>query len=136
MATDYDAIIIGAGFGGMGAAIQLNRLGHHNLLILERESDLGGTWHVNRYPGLAVDIPSSTYSYSFEPNPYWSRLFAPGSELKNYADHVAEKYGLRRLMRFDTVVDGASSEPADASSEAPTAVPSHLLQLLQQQQTH
>ena len=90
MATDYDAIIIGAGFGGMGAAIQLNRLGHHNLLILERESDLGGTWHVNRYPGLAVDIPSSTYSYSFEPNPYWSRLFAPGSELKNYADHVAE----------------------------------------------
>ncbi|HET9422654.1 MAG TPA: NAD(P)/FAD-dependent oxidoreductase [Nocardioides sp.] len=105
--TQYDAVIVGAGFGGMGAAIQLKRLGHDNLLILERESDLGGTWHVNRYPGLAVDIPSSTYSYSFEPNPFWSRLFAPGEELKRYAVHVADKYDLRRLMRFDTVVNGA-----------------------------
>jgi len=76
-------------------------------VILERESDLGGTWHVNRYPGLAVDIPSSTYSYSFEPNPYWSRLFAPGAELKKYAAHVAEKYELTKYMRFDTVVTGA-----------------------------
>ncbi|MDX6232103.1 MAG: hypothetical protein QOH68_1078, partial [Nocardioidaceae bacterium] len=83
--TIHDAAIIGAGFGGIGAAIQLRRLGHDDLVILERESDLGGTWHVNRYPGLAVDIPSSTYSYSFEPNPYWSRLYAPGPELKAYA---------------------------------------------------
>jgi len=93
---EYDAIIVGAGFGGMGAAIQLNRLGIANLAILEREGDLGGTWHVNRYPGLAVDIASVTYSYSFEPNPYWSRMFAPGAELKRYADHVADKYRLRR----------------------------------------
>src|SRR5438067_9733230 len=103
----HDAVIVGAGFGGMGAAIQLNRLGMHDLVILERESDLGGTWHVNRYPGLAVDIASVTYSYSFEPNPHWSRLFAPGAELKKYAEHVADKYDLRRRMRFDTVVDGA-----------------------------
>lgn len=107
MVTQYDAVIVGAGFGGMGAAIQLRRLGYDNLLILERESDLGGTWHVNRYPGLAVDIPSSTYSYSFEPNPFWSRLFAPGPELKKYAEHVADKYDVRRFMRFGTVVDGA-----------------------------
>ena len=103
----HDAVIVGAGFGGMGAAIQLKRSGHGDLAILEREDDLGGTWHVNRYPGLAVDIPSSTYSYSFEPNPHWSRLFAPGAELKQYAVHVADKYDLRRHMRFDTVVDGA-----------------------------
>ncbi|GAA2778601.1 flavin-containing monooxygenase [Crossiella cryophila] len=107
MAAQYDAVIVGAGFGGMGAAIQLHRLGHRRLLILEREDDLGGTWHVNRYPGLAVDIPSATYSYSFEPNPHWSRLFAPGAELKQYAEHVAEKYGLRPHMRFGTVVTGA-----------------------------
>lgn len=107
MATQYDAIIVGAGFGGMGAAIQLKRLGYENLLILEREDDLGGTWHVNHYPGLAVDIPSATYSYSFEPNPYWSRLFAPGTELKEYAVHVADKYDLKRHMRFDTVVEQA-----------------------------
>jgi cation diffusion facilitator CzcD-associated flavoprotein CzcO len=107
MVTQYDAVIVGAGFGGMGAAIQLTRLGYGNLLILERADDLGGTWHVNRYPGLAVDIPSPTYCYSFEPNPYWSRLFAPGPELKNYAERVAGKYGLRASMRFGTVVTGA-----------------------------
>lgn len=111
--TQHDAVIVGAGFGGMGAAIQLKQLGYDNLLIVERESDLGGTWHVNRYPGLAVDIPSSTYSYSFEPNPYWSRLFAPGEELKRYAVHVATKHDLRRLMRFDTVVTGARWDEAD-----------------------
>ncbi|WP_112265049.1 flavin-containing monooxygenase [Lentzea terrae] len=108
MTRQYDAIVVGAGFGGMGAAIELNRLGLRDLLILEREDDLGGTWHVNRYPGLAVDIPSSTYSYSFEPNPHWSRLFAAGDELKRYAEHVADKYDLRKYMRFGTVVTGAS----------------------------
>lgn len=102
-----DAVIVGAGFGGMGAAIELKRAGYHNFVILEREDDLGGTWYVNHYPGLAVDIPSTTYSYWFEPNPYWSRLHAPGAELKRYADHVAEKYELRRFMRFSTTVEGA-----------------------------
>ncbi|WP_059005689.1 flavin-containing monooxygenase [Streptomyces specialis] len=108
----YDAVIVGAGFGGMGAAIQLKRLGLDDFVILEREGDLGGTWHVNRYPGLAVDIASFTYSYSFEPNPYWSRVFAPGAELKRYAGHVAHKYGLRRHMRFSTVVEGARWDEA------------------------
>jgi cation diffusion facilitator CzcD-associated flavoprotein CzcO len=91
----------------MGAAIQLKRMGIDNIAILDRESDLGGTWHVNRYPGLAVDIPSTTYSYWFEPNPHWSRLFAQGPELKRYADHVADKYDVRRHMRFNTTVEGA-----------------------------
>ncbi len=103
----YDVVIVGAGFGGIGAAIELNRLGYDNVVILEREDELGGTWHVNRYPGLAVDVPSTTYSYWFEPNPYWSRLFAPGDELKRYADHVADKYDVRRFMRFNTTVEGA-----------------------------
>src|SRR3954464_7982481 len=105
--AQYDAVIVGAGFGGLGAAIQLWRLGFENLLIVERESDLGGTWHVNRYPGLAVDIPSATYSYSFEPNPHWTRVFAPGAELKRYAEHVADKYDLRRYMRFGADVESA-----------------------------
>lgn len=107
MDAQYDVIIVGAGFGGMGAAIQLKQMGYDNLLILDREDDLGGTWHVNRYPGLAVDIPSPTYAYWFEPNPNWSRLYAPGTELKTYADHVADKYDVRRHMRFNTVVEGA-----------------------------
>lgn len=104
----YDVIVVGAGFGGMGAAIQLKKMGYENILILDREDDLGGTWHVNHYPGLAVDIPSPTYSYWFEPNPYWSRLYAPGSELKKYAEHVADKYDVRRHMRFNSPVDGAA----------------------------
>lgn len=104
----YDVIVVGAGFGGMGAAIQLKKMGYENILILDREDDLGGTWHVNHYPGLAVDIPSPTYSYWFEPNPYWSRLYAPGSELKEYAEHVADKYDVRRHMRFNSPVDGAA----------------------------
>ena len=103
----YDAIVVGAGFGGMGASIQLKKMGYDNILILDREDDLGGTWHVNHYPGLAVDIPSPTYSYWFEPNPLWSRLYAPGAELKAYADHVADKYDVRRHMRFNSPVDGA-----------------------------
>lgn len=103
----HEVTIVGAGFGGMGAAIALKRVGYDDLQILEREDDLGGTWHVNHYPGLAVDIASVTYSYSFEPNPYWKHWFARGPELKRYAEHVAEKYDLRRHMRFGTTVHSA-----------------------------
>lgn len=103
----FDVVIIGAGFGGIGTAIQLKKLGYENLLIVDREDDLGGTWHVNRYPGLACDLPSTSYSYRFEPNPYWSRLYAPGAEIKQYAEFVADKYDVRRHMRFNTVVDSA-----------------------------
>ena len=103
----YDVVIVGAGFGGIGAAIQLKKLGYENLIIIDRENDLGGTWHANRYPGLACDIPSTTYSYWFEPNPHWSRLFAQGDEIKRYADHVADKYDVRRHMRLSTTAQGA-----------------------------
>jgi cation diffusion facilitator CzcD-associated flavoprotein CzcO len=104
---NLDVVIVGAGFGGIGAAIQLKRLGYDKIAILDREADLGGTWHVNTYPGLAVDIPVTTYSYWFEPNPYWSRLFPPGAELQRYAENVADKYDVRRYMRFNTTVECA-----------------------------
>ena len=103
----FDAVIVGAGFAGIGAAIQLKRLGIENFTLLEREDDLGGTWYVNHYPGLAVDVPTTTYSYFFEPNPNWSRLFTPGPEIKRYADDVAAKYDVRRHIRFNVVVNGA-----------------------------
>lgn len=101
----YEALIVGTGFGGMGVAIQLGRMGMDNILMLDQADDLGGTWHLNTYPGLAVDIASVTYSYSFEPNPHWSRLYAKGAELKAYANHVATKYNLRRFMRFNSAVE-------------------------------
>ena len=103
----HHAIIVGTGFGGMGAAISLKRLGIEDFVMLEREDDLGGTWHVNRYPGLAVDIASVTYSYSFAPNPWWSHWYARGPELKKYAEHVAERFDLRRHMRFGAAVEAA-----------------------------
>ncbi|MEJ9077729.1 NAD(P)/FAD-dependent oxidoreductase [Gordonia malaquae] len=112
LALDHQAIIVGAGFGGIGAGIELKRQGITDLAILEREDDLGGTWHVNHYPGLAVDIASVTYSYSFEPNPNWSRLFAPGAELKKYAEHVADTYDLRRHMEFGVTVERAEWDDA------------------------
>ena len=108
-----DAVIVGAGFAGIGSAIQLRGLGFSNIAILERESDLGGVWHINRYPGLAVDLPSPTYCYSFEPNPFWSRMYAPGREIKQYADHVADKYDVRRYMRFNTKVESARWDDDD-----------------------
>jgi cation diffusion facilitator CzcD-associated flavoprotein CzcO len=103
----FEVLIVGAGFGGIGAAIQLKRMGIDDFVILDREDDLGGTWHVNHYPGLAVDVPTTTYSYFFEPNPNWSRLFTPGPEIKQYAAGVADKYDVRKHMRFGTVVESA-----------------------------
>ncbi len=96
----------------MGVAIQLERLGIQDYVIVERADDLGGTWYLNHYPGLAVDIASVTYSYSFEPNPHWSRRFAPGTELRAYANHVADKYNLRSHMRFDCDVEQVAWDDA------------------------
>ncbi len=96
--------MIGAGFSGIGAGIKLREAGFHDFLILEQASDLGGTWRDNTYPGIAVDISSFTYSFSFEQNPDWSRVFAPGHEIKAYADHCADKYRIRERIRFGTKV--------------------------------
>ena len=119
----FDVLIVGAGFGGIGAAIQLKRLGYDNIAILDREADLGGTWHVNRYPGLAVDVPSTTYSYWFEPNPSWSRLFATGPEVKQYAHHVADKYDVRRHMRFNTTAESAEAVVVKSLAKAKLTFP-------------
>jgi cation diffusion facilitator CzcD-associated flavoprotein CzcO len=104
---DYEVIVIGAGFSGIGAGIKLREAGFTSFVILEAAPDLGGTWRDNTYPGVAVDIPSLTYSFSFAPNPKWSRLFAPGQELKAYADRCADDYQLRPHMRFNTRVQRA-----------------------------
>ena len=106
--VDHQVVIVGAGFGGMGIAIQLKRDGIDDLVILDREDGVGGTWHTNRYPGLAVDIASVTYSYSFAPNPGWSRVYAPGEELRRYANHIADDHDLRRHLRLSTGVEGVA----------------------------
>ena len=101
------ALIVGAGFSGIGAAIKLDKAGLHDYLIIEAGDGPGGTWYWNTYPGIAVDIPSFSYQFSFEQSPNWSRTYATGQELKAYAEHCVDKYGLRPKIRFNTKVLGA-----------------------------
>lgn len=107
-APDFHTIIVGAGFSGIGAAIQLEKAGLGDHLIIEAADEPGGTWYWNTYPGVAVDIPSFSYQFSFEQSADWSRTYAPGRELKDYADRCVDKYGLRRRIRFGTTVTGAT----------------------------
>jgi cation diffusion facilitator CzcD-associated flavoprotein CzcO len=98
------ALIIGTGFSGLGMAIALQRRGV-DFLILEKADDVGGTWRDNTYPGCACDIPSHLYSFSFEPKPDWTHLFSYWDEILDYLRGVADKYGLRRYIVFDSLVD-------------------------------
>ena len=104
---EYDTVIVGAGFSGIGSAIKLDKSGMGDYLVIEAGEGPGGTWYWNTYPGIAVDIPSFSYQFSFEQSPNWSRTYAPGHELKAYAEHCVDKYGLRRKIRFNTKVLGA-----------------------------
>jgi cyclohexanone monooxygenase len=101
---DYQCLIVGAGFSGIGTAIKLDQEGFDDYLIVEAGDGVGGTWHWNTYPGIAVDIPSFSYQFSFEQRPDWSRTYARGNELKAYAEHCADKYGIRPKIRFNTKV--------------------------------
>ena len=100
--------MIGAGFSGIGAAIKLDQAGFSDYVVLEAADGVGGAWHWNTYPGVAVDIPSFSYQFSFEKRPDWSRVYAPGHELKGYAEDCVERYGLRSRIRLRTRVVGAT----------------------------
>jgi cation diffusion facilitator CzcD-associated flavoprotein CzcO len=104
LTPDYHTLIVGAGFSGIGAAIKLDNAGLSNYLVVEAGDGVGGTWHWNTYPGIAVDIPSFSYQFSFEQSRHWSRTYAPGRELKAYAEHCVDKYGIRSRIRFNTKV--------------------------------
>ena len=103
-APDHEVVIVGSGFSGIGAAIKLREMGLHDFVILEKAQDVGGTWRDNDYPGLVVDMPSFIYSYPFEMSSDWSRIYPERAEIKAYADHCVEKYGLRGHLRFDRTV--------------------------------
>jgi cation diffusion facilitator CzcD-associated flavoprotein CzcO len=93
-------LIIGAGFGGLGAAIKLRQAGYTDLVILERADDVGGTWRDNTYPGCRCDVQSNLYSYSFEPKPDWNETFPSQPELWAYLQRVVRKNGLREFLRL------------------------------------
>ncbi len=97
-------VIVGAGMTGILWAIKLQEAGITDVTILEKANKLGGTWRENTYLGVACDVPAHMYSYSFEPNPDWSHVFAPGAEILAYFDRVAKKYGVAEQINFNESV--------------------------------
>lgn len=106
--------IIGAGFGGLAAAIELKRVGHDDIVIFEKADEVGGVWRENTYPGAACDVPSPFYSFSFEPNPNWPKRFSPQPVILDYLKNVADKYDVRRHIRFGVEVAAAEYDEAGA----------------------
>lgn len=102
MTTETDILIVGTGFAGLGMAIQLKRTGRTNFICIERAGDVGGTWRDNHYPGIACDVPSHLYSYSYLPNPDWTRVFSPGGEIQAYIRKCAEDEGILPYIHFHT----------------------------------
>ncbi|GAA4061894.1 flavin-containing monooxygenase [Nonomuraea soli] len=113
-------VIIGSGFAGIGMAIKLKDAGYHDFVILEKAADLGGTWRDNTYPGCACDVPSHMYSFSFDLNPGWSRMFSPQEEIWRYMRSCVERYGLAGHFRFGQEVVGLEWD--DAAREWEVAV--------------
>lgn len=108
----HDVVIIGAGFGGIGAAIQLGRRGFGDIVLLEKSDDVGGTWRDNSYPGCACDVPSHLYSFSFALNPSWSDTFSGQDEIWQYLRACADRYGVTGRIRLNHAVTAAAWDDA------------------------
>jgi cation diffusion facilitator CzcD-associated flavoprotein CzcO len=116
MPTDvshFHIAIIGAGFGGLGAAIRLRQSGREDFVVFEKSAGVGGTWWVNRYPGCACDVPSQLYSLSFAPNPDWTRYYAPRAEIQAYLEGLVEEHGLADHIRLGTEILRAEWQEAE-----------------------
>lgn len=103
----HRVVIVGAGFSGIGLAIRLLQRGTRDFVILERGGDVGGTWRDNAYPGAACDVPSNLYSFSFAPNPNWSRSFSPQAEIQEYLRGCASSFGVLPHVRLHHEVTDA-----------------------------
>ncbi len=100
--ADHEVLIVGTGFSGLGMATTLKERGIEDFVVLEKADSVAGTWRENTYPGCACDVPSHMYSFSFEPNPDWTQMYAPQHEIRAYLERCADKYDLRRHVRFHT----------------------------------
>ena len=105
--------VIGTGFSGIAAAVRLTEAGETDFVLYERSGDVGGTWRDNTYPGCACDVPSHLYSFSFAPNPSWSRAFSPQPAIQRYLRGVADSYGVTPRVRFHHEIEDASWDEAD-----------------------
>lgn len=114
------ALVIGAGFAGIAAAIKLRAAGIDDFIIAEKTGGLSGTWYDNAYPGAACDVPSHLYSYSFAPNPNWSRRFSPAGEIREYVEDVVKDYDLEKHIRPHTEILSAEFDETTALWHAKT----------------
>ena len=97
-------VVVGAGMAGLLSATKLREAGFTDITVYEKADRLGGTWRENTYPGIACDVPSHLYTYSFAPNPDWSHAFSPGAEILGYLEAVANRHGVAGLVRYGTEV--------------------------------
>ncbi|MGW4367671.1 flavin-containing monooxygenase [Nocardia takedensis] len=119
--TEPSIIILGAGFAGLGMALELRRAGLNNFTILEKAADLGGVWRENTYPGAACDVPSPLYSWSYEPKSDWPRRFSEQADIHAYMRGVARKHDLARFIRFGVEVTDAEFDETDGKWKITTA---------------
>lgn len=106
-ARSISVAVVGAGFGGVCAAVMLRRAGYRDVTVFERGARVGGVWNHNTYPGAACDVPSHLYEFSFQPNPRWSRRYAPQAEIQAYLEDVAQRHGVLEGIHTDTEVTRA-----------------------------
>jgi cation diffusion facilitator CzcD-associated flavoprotein CzcO len=100
--------VVGGGFAGITAAVMLAKEGYEDVTVFERGDRVGGVWNANTYPGIACDVPSHLYEFSFAPNPDWSRRYSPGHEIQAYIEKVAREHGVLEKVRLSTEVESAS----------------------------
>jgi cation diffusion facilitator CzcD-associated flavoprotein CzcO/acetyl esterase/lipase len=110
--AEHEVVILGAGMSGLCAGVKLKRAGIHDFVILEKQHGLGGTWWDNTYPGAHVDVPAPAYSFSFAPNPDWTRRFASAPEIQAYMQRLAARFGLLAHLRLGTQITDASFDDA------------------------
>ncbi len=122
--------IVGAGFGGVGAAVLLARAGHRDVTVFERGERVGGVWHHNTYPGAACDVPSHLYEFSFAPNPRWSRRYAPQEEIQAYLEDVAREHGVLERVRTGVEVTAAAWDEQRGRWRLQTSAGEHEADLL------
>jgi cation diffusion facilitator CzcD-associated flavoprotein CzcO len=127
---DLGVAIVGGGFGGVGAAIAMRRLGVRDLALFERGERLGGVWQHNTYPGAACDVPSNLYSYSFARNPRWTRRFSEGGEIRRYLEGCADAFGVRDAVRTGVDVISATWDDARALWHLKTSAGEHEARVL------
>ena len=112
----FDAVIVGAGFSGLYMLYRMRQSGR-SAIVIERGGDVGGTWYWNRYPGARCDVESYQYSFSFCPKLdqewTWTERFAPQAEILAYVSHVADRFDLRRDIRFERTVISAEFHEYD-----------------------